>query len=321
MEYLCPSCARPLSGPKGRPREGELTCAGCKGRYPVRGSIPRFVPEENYAGSFAFQWNRYARTQLDKFNGGTNSADRFFKVTGWPRNLKGQTVLEPGCGAGRFTQVVLESGAEVYSFDYSGAVDANLANNGLPGNLHLFQADIYRIPLPKGSFDRIFCLGVLQHCPGPKAAFLSLIPYLKPGGEIVMDVYQKTPRMLVTPKYWLRPFTKRMKKERLHRLVERIVPPLIPVKAGIRKIPVLGRYVAYFIPIACYKNILPLPDEQIVEWGILDTFDMLSPRYDKPQSLRTVRRWFQEAELTDVEVQYGPNGINGRGRRPSAERN
>jgi len=44
---------------------------------------------------------------------------------------------------------------------------------------------------------------------------------------------------------------------------------------------------------------------------------MLSPRYDLPQTLSTVRRWFAEAGLENVTVQYGYNGIEGRGRKPA----
>jgi hypothetical protein len=38
------------------------------------------------------------------------------------------------------------------------------------------------------------------------------------------------------------------------------------------------------------------------------------PAYDLPQTLQTVRQWFREAGLTDVEVHYGHNGIEGHGR-------
>ena len=54
------------------------------------------------------------------------------------------------------------------------------------------------------------------------------------------------------------------------------------------------------------------------EWAYLDTFDMLAPRYDIPQTLRTVRGWFSEAGLTEVEVEFGYNGIQGRGKTPAA---
>jgi len=53
----------------------------------------------------------------------------------------------------------------------------------------------------------------------------------------------------------------------------------------------------------------PLREELAFEWGILNTYDMLSPKYDKPQTRREIMRWFALAGLTEVTVQYGPMGL------------
>ncbi len=323
---VCPTCDSNIAiksvveESNGEIREGTLYCTVCKSEFSVRNSIPRFVPPENYAQSFGFQWNKHAKTQIDKFSGIDMSRNRFFTVTGWAENLKGQKILEAGCGAGRFTQIALETEADVFSFDYSNAVDANFANNGLKGNFHPFQTDIYHIPLRRGSFDKIFCFGVLQHCPDPKKAFMSLIPFLRTGGEIAIDIYDLTFRAFVNPKYWLRPFTKRMSPENLYKLVQSVVPRLFPIKMWITENIPFGKYFAFFIPVAYHKGFLPYADkltyEQLLEWSILDTFDKFAPKYDKPQHISTVRKWFAEAGLSDVYIAYGPNGIIGRGVKP-----
>jgi len=49
--------------------------------------------------------------------------------------------------------------------------------------------------------------------------------------------------------------------------------------------------------------------------NVLSAFDMLSPRYDIPQRIEDVQRWFDEASLTEVETKLGYNGINVKGRR------
>jgi hypothetical protein len=148
-------------------------------------------------------------------------------------------------------------------------------------------------------------------------AFMSLIPYLKSGGEIAIDIYDLTFRAFVNPKYWLKPFTKRLSSERLYKIVEKVVPKLFPFKMWIaEKIP-FGKYFAFFIPVAYHKGFLPHADkltyEQLLKWSILDTFDKFAPKYDKPQRINTVKKWFIEAGLKNIEVCYGPNGINGRG--------
>ncbi|MBI4576848.1 MAG: hypothetical protein HY722_11345 [Planctomycetes bacterium] len=51
------------------------------------------------------------------------------------------------------------------------------------------------------------------------------------------------------------------------------------------------------------------------EWAYLDTFDMLAPRHDFPQTRATLGRWLQEAGLEAVDVHYGHNGLEARARR------
>src|SRR5262249_53179759 len=144
-----------------------FVCECCSASFPIRDGIPRFVPDSGYATSFGLQWNLHVRTQLDRYSGLPISNSRLFSVTGWRDNLTGERILEAGSGAGRFTDVLLQTGASLYSFDYSEAVEANYANNGDQPNLTLFQGGIYRIPLQPASFDKVLCLGVLQHTPDP----------------------------------------------------------------------------------------------------------------------------------------------------------
>jgi hypothetical protein len=88
-----------------------------------------------------------------------------------------------------------------------------------------------------------------------------------------------------------------------------------PLVKALRLVP-KGRALSWRLLIADYYGDLPLSEEQLQEWAILDTFDMLSPVYDRPQRVEDVRNWFEKAGLEDVTVEKGYNGILGRGRRP-----
>ena len=66
------------------------------------------------------------------------------------------------------------------------------------------------------------------------------------------------------------------------------------------------------IPVLSYKGIHPLSHQQIKEWALLDTFDMLATKYDYPQTIDSVKRWFTGANLMDVEVD---DGIFARGKK------
>lgn len=323
LEHLhllaCPDCQGPLSLLREERRQGDhvldgqLGCTRCRAAYPIRGGVPRFVPLDNYATGFGLQWNRHARTQLDSFTGVPLTADRFFKDTQWPRNLSGQTVLEVGCGAGRFTEVVVATGATLVSLDYSTAVEANFGSNGHHPNLLIVQGDIYRMPFPRNSFDRVFCLGVLQHTPDVHKSFQQLPQYLKSGGRLAIDVYRRFGwlKQLTITKYWARPFTRRMRPETLYPLVERYVRTLWPLTRWLHHVP-YGRNLNWRLLIADYQGMYPLSESLLRDWAVLDTFDMLAPAYDQPQTPETVRRWFEEAGLKEIELGDGINGVVGR---------
>ena len=62
-DYLCTTCGHHFTHANRGPleesgvREGEFSCRTCGIHYPVIRGIPRFVPPENYAESFGYQWN------------------------------------------------------------------------------------------------------------------------------------------------------------------------------------------------------------------------------------------------------------------------
>jgi SAM-dependent methyltransferase len=300
-----------LTGQKAM--DGTLSCKDCSASYRVVNGIPRFVSGDNYALSFGFQWNTHGKTQLDSYTGRSISEKRLFDVTGWPKDMSGEVVLEAGSGAGRFTECLLKTGATVFSFDYSSAVEANAGNNGSSQRLFLFQADMRTIPLQRAAFDKVICLGVLQHTPDPRESFRYLAEMVRPGGELVVDVYGKSLVALLQWKYILRPISTRMNRAKLYQIVSRFVPLLLPAAKHLRR--VAGRAGARLVPIVEYSH-LGLTREVNEQWAILDTFDMYAPAHDHPQTQSTLKQWFKDAAFVDVSVHPGPNGLVGKGRRP-----
>lgn len=323
---VCPSCRADLSlrstdmSPDGRVRSGELTCGACEQAYPIVNSIPRFVPAQNYAAGFGFQWNLHARTQYDDASGASISEQRFFEESRWPRELPGETILEVGGGSGRFTEHAASTGALVASLDYSNAVEANYASNGARPNVLIVQADVYAMPFRRGSFDRCYCFGVLQHTPDVHKTFVALPPMLKPGGCLAVDVYRRPRglRRLTATKYYVRPLTRRMQPQALYKLTSRYIRGMWPVARVLRRVPYVGIRLNWALLIPDYGLTYRMSEAQLREWAELDLFDMLSPTYDYPQDVSTLRDWFVEARMTDVDVHVGHNGIEGRGRVPDA---
>ena len=285
-------------------------------RYPIRDFIPRFSPESNYADNFGMQWNKFRRTQLDSSSGKPISSNRFWTSTGWPPNaISGRRILDAGCGAGRFAEVAVRAGANVVALDYSSAVDACYSNLAQYDNVDVVQGDIYCLPFAERTFPYVYSLGVLQHTPDVARAFAALPPMVAERGKLCVDFYGRRFGTLLHSKYLLRPITKRVRKERLLRALEGAVPVMLPVSRAVGSIPLIGPALKRLVPVANYAGVYPLTPQQAKEWALLDTFDMLAPQYDQPQTAATVRQWLEDAGLAGIEV-FQAGHLVARGVKP-----
>lgn len=299
----------------GRIRSGTLVSTSGEHQYPIERFVPRFVERSNYADNFGVQWNRFRMTQLDSHSGHPISAQRFWRATGWkPDSIRGRWVLDVGCGAGRFAEIALAAGAKVVAVDFSSAVDACYANLGAHPDLHVVQANLYALPFSRAAFPFVYSLGVLQHTPDVRSAFAALAQTVEPGGRLCADFYWKRIRTLLHAKYLVRPLTRRMDQSRLLRAIESSLPVLLGVSGFLGRIPVVGSALKRAVPVADYRGRYPLSEVQRREWALLDTFDMLAPKYDSPQSARTIRRWMSSAGFDAVEVLHA-NLLVVRGRK------
>ena len=281
--------------------------------FPYKNGAYRLVADDNYTQNFGYQWNKFAATQIDREQKNTQlSYNRFFAVTGWDKeNLQDKNILEVGSGAGRFSQIVLDdTKANLYSVDYSNAVEANFKNNGHhKERFHLYQASAYELPFAKAQFDKVFCFGVIQHTPDVQKTVQSLISMAKPGAEVIVDFYCINGWWTkLQAKYIFRPITKKWSNETLLNRIEKNIEWMIAATTFFNKIGI-GRFINRFIPVCDIRGTLPrgLSKQEIREWCILDTFDMFSPEYDQPQKISTVKKWFEENGMKQVwggEVLY-----------------
>jgi SAM-dependent methyltransferase len=272
--------------------------------FPKKNGAYRVVADDNYTQNFGYQWNKFVGTQVDKASKLQMSKTRFFAETNWDNeDLTGKNILEVGSGAGRFTQIILDhTMANVFSVDYSNAVEANYKNNGPNERLQLFQASIYEMPFAKAQFDKVLCIGVLQHTPSFEKSVQALIEMAKPGAEVVVDFYGVNGWWTkIHAKYIYRRFTRKLNNEKLYQLIDRNIDWMIKASRFFSRIG-LGRLVNRFIPVCDIDGTLPasLTYAQLREHCVLDTFDMFSPEYDQPQSIKTVGNWFKKYGMEEV---------------------
>lgn len=317
----CPTCFGKLAcfadetSAGGEIETGRLECADCGRTYLITAGIPRFVPQDNYGSSFGYQWNQFKSQQIDSVNGTNLSAKRFYAETGWTIEwLRGKWILDAGCGAGRFLDVAAQTECNIVGVDLSNATDA--ARSTLAGrrNVHLVQASIFELPFQSGIFDGCYCIGVIQHTPDPHRALAALPRVVKSGGRLAVTIYERKPWTLAYPKYLLRPVTRRLNKQRLLGIIKNSMPLLFPVTNLLFRIPILKRIFVFAIPVANYVEEPQLSRRQRYDWAVLDTFDMLSPEYDQPQTEPEVTRVLAAAGVD--EIRRLPNaGLNLTGRK------
>ena len=318
LEILaCPKCGADLNcqteelDSQSNVITGELVCLGCNNTYPVIRGIPRFVPNEDYAGSFGLQWNQFRREQLDSENDAGLSRQRFLAETGVNESeLKGLRVIEAGCGAGRFLEIASEYDCEVVGVDISNAVEATAKTvHGRP-NAHVVQASILELPFKPGVFDLCYSIGVLQHTPDAQKAANALPRVLSSGGRIAVTVYERKPWTLLNGKYLIRPLTKRLNLRLLLILVKVIVTLLFPLIEVLFRIPVIGRVFSFVIPICDYTKIPKLGFVQRYRAVVLDTFDMLAPAYDRPMTQAELEGSLVQAGVQHIRRIRSSSGLN-----------
>ncbi len=139
-------------------------------------------------------------------------------------------VLDAGCGNGKFSFLAAKSGAKaVVGVDLSNAVEVAYENVRSCPAVHIVQADIFNLPLPHRAFDVVFSIGVLHHTGNTRGGLASLLNYLRLGGTLSVELYQRGNLIYELLDRALRRVTTRLSDKHLwilSRALERIANPL-----------------------------------------------------------------------------------------------
>jgi len=293
--------------------------------FTIERGIPRIVPGgTRYADAFGEQWNQYRVTQLDSYTGTTISRDRLRRCVGealWKGlgGLENFSVLETGCGAGRFTQRLLEKPAAfVTSTDLSSAVHANQANCPQSERHRVVQCDINALPFLPGSYDIVICLGVVQHTPCPEATIERLYAQVKPGGWLVMDHYRKSlVHYTKIGTVLLRPFLKRLSPRQGMAVTERFTKAFFPLHRAVKDNRLAQILLSRLSPLLTYYHTYPELDDRLqYEWALLDTHDSLTDYYKRLRSPTQISNTLSRLGGRAVWVAKGGNGIEARCQKP-----
>lgn len=109
------------------------------------------------------------------------------------------TVLEVGCGTGQMTNFLgLVQTRTVIGIDMSlpslKLGQAFKERFGLQ-NVSFTQGNIFAMPIAENSVDVLICSGVLHHTPDVRGGFQSILKLVKPGGNILIGLYNTYARI------------------------------------------------------------------------------------------------------------------------------
>jgi len=190
LELLaCPACQGTL-GP-------DFLCAGCGARYPVQDG----VADLRLCGDGRTERVRdfYSHAPFPGYRPG-DSLDALrarAEKSEFARLLDDAIapdarILEIGCGTGQMSLYLARGERQVIGADLTRAsllLGAAAARRFGVEGVQFVETDLHRPGLRAGAFDVVYCSGVLHHTPDPGKAFASLLPLLRPGGMLVIGLY------------------------------------------------------------------------------------------------------------------------------------
>jgi len=241
--------------------------------------IPRFV-DDAHLQSFGDQWTRYevAHDEEDRAT--------FLAKTGMsPDDLKGQRVLDAGCGGGRYSRVCGEAGAHVIGADHTQAVDKAASLCRHLKNVHFLQADLKALPLKPESFDAVFSIGVMHHDADTRRVFDAVAKLVRPGGRYSVWLYRRN--------QWWQELINTSLRCVSTRVPSALLRPFCHLGAVLGGIPIVNR---------TFNKVVNFSAHPSYENRVCDTFDWWAPQFQHHHTTDELLRWFEEAGFESMHV-------------------
>jgi SAM-dependent methyltransferase len=213
--------------------------------------------------------------------------------------IRGQTIVEFGCGPGRFLDVVRRKGGCAVGIDMSLAVEAARRNFANDPNVLIVQGDILRPPFRPGVFAGGYSIGVLHHTPQPAAGLECLARTIAPHGWISLCVYPKGEfydyRSVARLRHCHLALRGRWGYQPALAYSYLAAYGLAPLFRKLRKIPGVRQLLRWV-----QREWLVVLDLRDVRWRLLDTFDAITPETASTHTAEEVREWLDRAMCGDI---------------------
>jgi ubiquinone/menaquinone biosynthesis C-methylase UbiE len=140
---------------------------------------------------FGQEWSTFTQrdTELDAAER-QQLFDEYFRLFPWFALPKEAVGLDAGCGSGRWGMQVAPRVGQLHMLDASAdALGVARFNLSAATNVSFHHASVSQIPLPDGSLDFAYSLGVLHHVPDTLGALMHICAKLKPGAPFLIYLY------------------------------------------------------------------------------------------------------------------------------------
>lgn len=110
----------------------------------------------------------------------------------------GARVVEIGCGTGQMSLYLAHADRVIIGTDISGAalrLGRAAALRFAINAVRFVETDLHDAGLKPASFDVVYSAGVLHHTADPAAAFAAIVRLARPGGIIIIGVYNAIARL------------------------------------------------------------------------------------------------------------------------------
>jgi len=191
----CPACAGMLAA--------DWSCRGCGARFDAPDGIPNLrLPGDGRTEAVRRFYERApfpGYPVRDSLQALQARADRstFARLVNQaiPADAR---ILELGCGTGQMCLYLARADRVVIGADLTrGALVLGAAAARRFGldRVQFVETDLRQPGLKAGSFDVVYSSGVVHHTPNPRASFARLAQLARPGGMIVLGVYNAFARL------------------------------------------------------------------------------------------------------------------------------
>lgn len=142
--------------------------------------------DQNTVNSFGEEWLKFNAFTPEEIS---IAGNQYFDIVDESVLNKNTTVLDLGCGSGRWTKFIADKVKIVEAVDPSEAVLSASYLNKNEKNVRVTQASVSNIPFNDNTFDFVICLGVLHHIPDTQQALIDVVKKIKNGGSILLYLY------------------------------------------------------------------------------------------------------------------------------------